>query len=126
MTSNIHIRPARPDDAPLAAAIFRLSMGPVAEYLFSRGGRQTEFALMRLFSQDAGRFGFRRAHVIESHRPLGMMVSFPGTMLEEVNDAARRHLLRALGLNMFGFLLRAMRISSLREAEADDSSCNSS
>ncbi len=120
MTSKVHIRPARPDDAPLAAAIFRLSLGPLSDYLFGRNGEQTEIALMRLFSRDAGRLGFRSAQVIESHRPLGMLVAFPGAQLEELNKTVTRHLLRALGINTIGFVSRALRMPSIHEAEADE------
>lgn len=120
MTSKIHIRAARPDDAPLAAAIFRLSMGPMADYLFGHSGAQTEIALMRLFSRDAGRLGFRSAQVIESHRPLGMLVAFPGAQVDELNKTVTRYLLRAMGLNAFGFLLRTLRVPSIHEAEADE------
>ena len=95
-------------------------MGPMADYLFGHNGERTEIALMRLFSRDAGRLGFRAAQVIESDRPLGMLVAFPGAQLDELNKTVTRHLLRAMGLNAFSFLLRALRVPSIHEAEADE------
>jgi hypothetical protein len=63
MTAHIRIRPARPDDAPLAAAVFRLSLDHLANHLFGADGRATEVALIRLFSLNAGRFGYGSAFV---------------------------------------------------------------
>jgi ribosomal protein S18 acetylase RimI-like enzyme len=92
MTSRITIRPARPDDAPLAAAVFRLSLDHLADYLFGADGRATEVALMRLFSQNATRLSLSVA----------------------------RHLPRALGWGMFGFVARGLRLAGGIEAEADE------
>lgn len=121
MTNRIAIRPARPDDAPLAAAIFRLSMNHMAEHLFGVNGRQTEFALMRLFSKNAGRFGYGSAYVAEwHHRVLGLMTSFPGTEAGYLNLSVMKHLPRALGWRMFGFVARGLTMNNFKEAEADE------
>jgi ribosomal protein S18 acetylase RimI-like enzyme len=121
MTSRITIRPARPDDAPLAAAVFRLSLDHLADYLFGADGRATEVALMRLFSQNAGRFGYGSAFVAELNRqPLGMSFAFPGTDATRLSLSVARHLPRALGWGMFGFVARGLRLAGGIEAEADE------
>jgi ribosomal protein S18 acetylase RimI-like enzyme len=121
MTAHIRIRPARPDDAPLAAAIFRLSLDHLADYLFGADGRATEVALIRLFSLDAGRFGYGSAFVAERNRqPLGMLVAFPGADLNRLNLSVVRYLPRALGWNLFGFVARSLSLANIKEAEADE------
>jgi len=121
MTSRITIRPARPNDAPLAAAVFRLSMDHLTEHLFGRNGRKTEIALMRLFSKNAGRFGYGAAYVAEwNHQPLGLMVSFPGAQAKRLSLAVAKHLPRALGWRVFGFALRGLALAGIQEAEADE------
>jgi ribosomal protein S18 acetylase RimI-like enzyme len=121
MTSHIVIRPARPDDAPLAAAVFRLSMEGMTEFLFGFDGRQAEIALMRLFSSDAGRFGYRAAHVAEWHRrALGMLISFPGAEASRLTLAALPQMFNILGVRFFGMAARSLSFANLREAEADE------
>jgi ribosomal protein S18 acetylase RimI-like enzyme len=121
MTAHIRIRPARPDDAPLAAAVFRLSLDHLANHLFGADGRATEVALIRLFSLNAGRFGYGSAFVAEWDRqPLGMMVSFPGADLNRLNLSVARYLPRALGWNLFGFVARTLSLANIKESEADE------
>lgn len=121
MTAHIRIRPARPDDAPLAAAVFRLSLDRLADYLFGADGRATEVALIRLFSLNAGRFGYGSAFVAEwNRRPLGMMVAFPGADLNRLSLSVVKHLPRALGWNLFGFVARSLSLANVKESEADE------
>ncbi|MFZ5858093.1 MAG: GNAT family N-acetyltransferase [Chloroflexota bacterium] len=121
MTNRISVRPARPDDAPLAAAVFRLSLDHLADYLFGTDGHATEVALMRLFSLNAGRFGFERAFVAEwNHRPLGMMVAFPGADINRLNLAVVRYLPRALGWKTFRFVARVLSLANGIETKADE------
>lgn len=121
MTSRITIRPARPDDAPLAAAVFRLSLDHLADYIFGADGRATEVALMRLFSLNAGRFGYGLAFVAELNRqPLGMLVSFPGADITRLSLSVAKHLPRALGWGTFGFLARGLTLAAGIEAKADE------
>ena len=121
MTNRIEIRPARPDDAPLAAAVFRLSMGAFGEYLMGPDSRAAEIAAMRLFSSDAGRFGFSLAHVAElNHRPLGMILAFPAKDITRLNLSVVKFLPRAFGWNVFGFAARTLALANVKEAEADE------
>lgn len=121
MTNRISIRPARPDDAPLAAAVFRLSLGAFGEYLMGRDSRAAEIATMRLFSSDAGRFGYSLAHVAElNHRPLGMLLAFPAADMTRLNLSVVKYLPRAFGWNVFGFVARVLAIACIKEAEVDE------
>ena len=121
MTDSPIIRPARPDDAPLAAVTFRLSMGEFADHLFGHDGRAAEIALMKLFSRNAGRFGYEHASVIEHHkRALGMIIAFPGSDLNRLSFASARFLPMAFGWNVFGFIARSLNFASIRETEADE------
>lgn len=121
MTESPLVRPARPDDAPLAAVVFRLSMGRLADYLFGRNGYATEVALIRLFSRNAGRFGYEHAAVVErDRRALGMIISFPGRDVNRLSYAVGRYLPMAFGMGMFGFVARLLSIASTRESEADE------
>lgn len=121
MTIRISIRPARPDDAPLAAAIIRLSLGALGDYLFGSEGRNTEIALMRLFSSDAGRFGYSLAHVAElNRRPLGLLLSFPAAEMMHLNLSVVRYLPRALDWDMFGFFARSFAFANVKEADAEE------
>jgi ribosomal protein S18 acetylase RimI-like enzyme len=121
MTSRIEIRPARPDDAPLAAAVFRLSLGALGEFLMGRDSRAAEIAYMRLFSSDAGRFGYSHAHVAElNRRPLGMLQAFPAADMTRLNLSVVKYLPRAFGWNVFGFIARSLAYANIKEAEADE------
>lgn len=121
MTHRISIRPARPDDAPLAAAVFRLSLGAFGDHLFGHDVRVAEIAWMRLFSADAGRFGYKRSFVAElSRHPLGMLTSFPGADVNRLSLSVARHLPRAFGWNVFGFVARSLAFVGGTEAESDE------
>lgn len=121
MKDPIAVRPARPDDAPLAAAVIHLAMGAFGDYLFGPNARQAEIALMRLFSADAGRFGYSRASVVEKNRQaLGLMLAFPGAEMESLTWPLVRSLPRAFGWSVFGFVSRALAFIHAREAEADE------
>lgn len=121
MTDSPLIRPARPDDAPLAAVVFRLSMGEFADYLFGSNGRFAEMALIKLFSRNAGRFGYGHASVIEHHkRALGMLIAFPGADINRLSFASVRFLPMAFGMRTFGFIARLLSLNSIREIEADE------
>jgi ribosomal protein S18 acetylase RimI-like enzyme len=121
MTEAPIVRPARPDDAPLAAVVFRLSMGEFADHLFGHNGRAAEMALIRMFSRDAGRFGYKHASVVELNgRALGMVIAFPGADLTRLSLAAVRYMPMAFGANALNLIFRSLRLTSVREAEADE------
>lgn len=87
------IRPATPDDAPLAARLMYLSMGELADYLFGKAHLSVDEILTGLFLLEGNRFSRGIADVAEwDGQPAGMLVSFPG---REFN---RRELSIGLGL----------------------------
>lgn len=118
----IAIRAARPDDAPLAAHLFRLSMGGLAELLFDDDPRQTELTLIRLFTRGAGRFGYGVTVVAEVERvPLGMLAAFSGADLTRLNLEAFAAFPKALGLAGTSRLFwRAIPHASIEEAKTDE------
>lgn len=121
MSHRISIRPARPDDAPLAAAIIRLSLGASADYLFGADARAAELAFMRLFAFDAGRFGYHLATVAELNRhPLGLLLAFPASKMTRLDLSVVPHLPRALGWGMFRFVARSLALANVKEAESDE------
>lgn len=121
MTNRISIRPARPDDAPLAAAIIRLSLGTFADHLFGADARAAELAFMRLFAFNAGRFGYQLATVAElNHHPLGLLLAFPASKMTRLDLSVIPHLPRALGWGMFRFAARFLALANIKEAEADE------
>lgn len=87
------IRPAASDDADLAARLVYLSMGELADYLFSKARLSVNEILAGLFLMDGNRFSKDIADVAEwEGRPTGMLFSFPGWEL------IRRELSIGLGL----------------------------
>lgn len=118
----IAIRAARPDDAPLAAQLFRLSMGGLAELLFDDDPRQTEMTLIRLFTRNAGRFGYGVTVVAEVERkPLGVLAAFSGAALPRLNMEAFAAFPKVLGLAGTSRLFwRAVPHASIEEAKTDE------
>jgi len=120
--NSIHIRPARPADASLAAQLFQLSMGGLADYLFNNDSRFAEISLTKLFSRNAGRFGFKNAFVAEADgESVGLLVSYPGKRVPGLDLQTLPHLFSALGLpRVFDFLRRGISLPGGKEAEADE------
>ena len=73
------IRPAKRDDAELAACLMYLSMGELADYLFGGVHLSVNEILAGLFLMDNNRFSLSTADIAEwDGEPAGMLVSFPG------------------------------------------------
>ncbi len=122
LPSRIAIRAARPDDAPLAAQLFRLSMGGLAELLFDDDARKTELTLIRLFTRDAGRFGFGVTVIAEvEKKPVGVLAAFSGADIPRLNLEAFAAFPKVLGLAGTSRLFwRAIPHASIEEARADE------
>ncbi|MEW6240708.1 MAG: N-acetyltransferase [Chloroflexota bacterium] len=122
LTPRIAIRAARPDDAPLTAQMFRLSMGGLAEMLFDDDARKTELTLIRLFTRDAGRFGYGVTVVAEvGENPLGVLAAFSGAALSRLNLEAFAAFPKILGLAGTSRLFwRAIPHASIEEAKTDE------
>ncbi len=120
--NSIHIRPARPADASLAAQLFQLSMGSLADYLFNHDSSFAEISLTKLFSHNAGRFGFAYAFVAEADdESVGLLVAYPGKKLPGLDLQTLPHLFSALGLpRVFDFLRRGISLPGGKEAETDE------
>jgi len=118
----IRIRPARPADASLAARLFQLSMGSLADYLFDRDPHFAGIGLTRLFSGNAGRFGFKSAFVAEADdETVGLLVAYPGKKLPGLDLQTLPYLFPALGVpRAFDFLRKGISLPGGREAESDE------
>ena len=119
--NSIQIRPARPTDAALAAQLFQLSMGGLADYLFNNDSSFAKNSLMKLFSSNAGRFGFANALVAEvDGESVGLLVSYPGKKLPSLDLKTFPCLFFAMGLRAFDFIRRGISLPGGKEAEADE------
>lgn len=120
--NSIQIRPARPTDAAVAAQLFQLSMGSLADYLFNNDSSFAINSLMKLFSSNAGRFGFGNALVAEADgESVGLLVSYPGKKLSSLDLKTFPHLFSAMGFSrVFDFIRRGIFLPGGKEAEADE------
>ncbi len=119
--NGITLRPARQEDASIAATLLRLSLGKVGTYLFGEQPDLAERALRRLFLCDAGRFGFRQAWIAErAGQPLGMAVAFPGRLALRLSLSVARHLPHALGRRVFDFVRRGLSLVKGPECLSDE------
>ena len=120
--NSIQIRPARPTDAALAAQLFQLSMGGLADYLFNNDSSFAKNSLMKLFSSNAGRFGFANALVAEvDGESVGLLVSYPGKKLPTLALRTLPHLISILGLpRVFDFIRRGISLPGGKEAGTDE------
>lgn len=114
------LRPARPDDAVIAASLLELTMGATADlFVDDTNGFTSEKLLAALFVRSGGRFSHRLGTVIEvDDAATGLLISFPAAQICALDLKTGRHLLAILGLR--GGLRLARRMSSMmriREAE---------
>jgi ribosomal protein S18 acetylase RimI-like enzyme len=119
---HIQIRPAQAGDSPLAAQVFYMSMGGLADYLFGRGGQSAQTLLAGLFKRNAGRFGYQHSVVAESGgRALGMLVSCSGALLGRLNLETFSHFFPVLGFKRaVNFIARGIKLPGGIEAARDE------
>jgi ribosomal protein S18 acetylase RimI-like enzyme len=122
MTSTFQIRPALPDDALFVAKLMYSTMGTLADHLFRQDVRSIESSLARLFSRNAGRFGYRITAIAEAgDGPVGMIIACEGAKLGHINLTTLPHFFPVLGLkNALGFLFRGVTLPGGNEAEKDE------
>jgi ribosomal protein S18 acetylase RimI-like enzyme len=126
MTSQISphltIRPAKPDDAKLAARLIYLSMGVLGKYLFGGLRIPENEILAGLFALEDNRFSWRRADVAERDgEPTGILVSFSARETSHRNLATGSGLLKLCGLrDVMRLALRALSIASGIENKRDE------
>ncbi|MCL4530927.1 MAG: GNAT family N-acetyltransferase [Chloroflexi bacterium] len=120
MNPCVSIRPARPDDAMIAASLMRLTMGRSAD-LFSdvESGWTSEKLLAALFAHKGGRFSCQVGTVLEvDGKAVGLLVSYPASKMAMLDLAAGRNLLSVLGIRpMIRFAKRISPMMNIREAE---------
>ncbi len=112
----IVLRPARPDDADVAAVLIYMTMTRVADFLF-RGRERALTALARLFAYPDTRFGHRFAVMAEvDGRGVGMILAAPAEALARTAWPTARVLPRVLGLRgMVGFVWRSLMVAGIEE-----------
>jgi ribosomal protein S18 acetylase RimI-like enzyme len=122
MNTTLHIRPARSGDADFVAKIMYATMGSLADYLFEQDVPAIEAALVKLFSRNAGRFGYRITVIAESAGvPVGMLVSCAGMELNRINLKTFPQFFPVLGFKRtIGFMLRGVTLPGGNEAEKDE------
>ena len=122
MNAPLHIRPARSADADFVAKIMYATMGSLADYLFKQDVPAIEAALVKLFSRNAGRFGYQIAFIAESvGTPVGMLVACEGMKLNRINLKTFPHFFPVLRFKRaLGLILRGITLPGGREAEKDE------
>jgi ribosomal protein S18 acetylase RimI-like enzyme len=118
----LQIRPACSSDASFAAKLMYLTMGSLADYLFKQDVPSIESSLARLFSRNAGRFGYQVTAIAETEGdPVGMIVACEGSKLNRINLKTFPHFFPALGIkNTLGLLMRGVTLPGGAEAKKDE------
>lgn len=120
MTPRVSIRPARADDAVIAASLIRLTMGGSAD-LFAdiESGWISEKLLAMLFTRDGGRFSYQVGTMIEVDSAVaGLLISYPASKMMMLDLVTGRNLLSVLGIRaLIRFAKRMSPMINIREAE---------
>ncbi len=120
MNSQISIRPARPDDATVAASLIRLTMGASAN-LFSdiESGWTSEKLLATLFTYKGGRFSYQVGTILAADdAAVGLLVSYPASKMTMLDLITGRNLLSILDFRaMIRFTKRMSLMLNIHEAE---------
>jgi len=120
---SLTIRPARPDDAPLAAQLLYLSMDAPANLLFGvRAGCSVADMLAALFTCEGGRLSFRHASIAEADgKVAGLLIAYPAKFLTRLDLETGRHVLALSGLTSIVHLIRRLfPYRNVREAEGGE------
>ncbi len=120
MTSRVSIRPARPDDARIAASLIRLTMGKSAD-LFAdvESGWTSEKLISTLFACSSGRFSYQVGTMIEvDNSAIGLLMSYPASKMIVLDLITGRNLLSILGIRaMIHFTKRMSPMMNVHEVE---------
>ena len=122
MKHGLNIRAAEPADADFAASMFYLSMGSLADHLFLMKADVIEKRIVKLYTRNAGRFGYSPAFIAEFEgEPVGLLVALRGDRVNRLNLETILHLIAVLGFaKAVGFVWRAVTLPGGREAEDDE------
>ena len=95
----IIIRPAVPQDVPLALEGFRLSMEEFADQMFGAvAGHSTDDVLEHLFTSRLGRFSYRYGVVAEwDGMAVGLLVAYPSNVMSRLDLEMGKLLLSRFG-----------------------------
>ncbi|MBM3152090.1 MAG: GNAT family N-acetyltransferase [Chloroflexi bacterium] len=98
--NDIHIRPARPQDAVLGGESLRLSLGSVAVLMFGAvPGHAMPDILVEMFSHPRGRFSHSHGLVAEwQGHAAGLLLAYPSAWLTRLNFQMGSYLLTRYGL----------------------------
>jgi ribosomal protein S18 acetylase RimI-like enzyme len=123
----VSLRPAVPEDAPLAARLLHMSMGRIADALFCCVGRETDDVLYRMFTLRGNRFSHEFGTIAELDGvPVGLMIAYPGRGLGRLGIRMAAQVPPILGARgLIRFLYRALPLALDREARADEYHINS-
>jgi ribosomal protein S18 acetylase RimI-like enzyme len=118
----IHLRPARREDAPQAAALIRLAMGEFADYFFGGNPLSPDEILRELFAQNGGRFSQTSGAIAEANGgPAGLLISYPARRMFRLAMTTALQLLKAIGLSgILRMARRALALANIREANPDE------
>lgn len=116
------LRPARLDDAPMAAELLRLSMDEYGYSLFEFGGHPGNRTLTGLFQRGGHRFSFEETTVAEMDgKAAGFMISYAGARLSSLDLGVGRQWFSLYGLRgFFRLAFRAIPMMGVHEAERDE------
>jgi ribosomal protein S18 acetylase RimI-like enzyme len=122
MSDTLSIRTAALADAGFAAAMIRLSMGHLADHLFEMNPDAIEKAIAKMFTYNAGRFGYGSTCIAEvENEPVGVLVTSRGDEVNRRNLETIPQLFAELGFaKAIGFIWRTVTLPGGKEAEDDE------
>ena len=119
----MQIRPARLADATACAGLTALSMGTFGDALLGLGDpARQQRVLEALFRSQDTRFSYPFIEVAEvDGQVLGLLLSFPGRLLMQLNVRMGRHLLPLYGLwDALRLAVKSIPMMTETEAKADE------
>jgi uncharacterized protein (DUF952 family)/ribosomal protein S18 acetylase RimI-like enzyme len=119
----ITIRPARPEDASLAAELIHLSMGSDADWFFGQErGHLTDEVISALYLRPGNRFGYNLVKIAEiDGQPAGLLLAYPASASFRLNLTTGWHLLGIFGLGgVVRMIRRISRYGLLTEARGGE------
>ncbi len=120
---SLNIRPAKPDDALIAATLLAETTGEFGVHVLGLGNAELQFNALHLWFEDkANRFSYEVTSIAESYGMVaGALVAFEGRLLKGLTLGCGRRMLKIYSLvGTFKMLWRNLRLTTKREAEDDE------
>ena len=120
---SLNIRPAKPDDALIAATLLAETTGEFGVHVLGLGSPELQFkALCLWFEDSANRFSYQVASIAElAGLTAGVLVAFEGRLLNRLTLGCARRIFRAYTpANAFTMIKRNLHLAGQREAEKDE------